>query len=586
MLTAQRARFGGMMRKTSAIIRFACLCVAVIPSLAFADEADARSIPGEKPRVRQQQLPAQELPDINSSVDEYERITDRWGMFYQGKWYDPYNQNRLKADLPMFGEPGHEWFVELSAISDTMLEFRTLPVPVGAASTQDPNSLNTFGDGRQEFVSETLTTSFALIRGNTSFKPPELEFRVSPVFNANYANTDQDGLLRADPSRGHSRTDAFLGFQDLFADVHLANVSERYDFVSTRIGIQKFISDFRGFVYVDDQPGVRVFGNLNNNLWQYNVAWFSRLDKDTNTGLNTFNSRYEDVAIANLYRQDMPVLGHTTQLSYIFRDDDAGSHKDHYDQNGFLVRPAQFGDQRPKNIRSHYIGLAGEGHFDRINSSFTAYYVFGDETHGQLAQRPQDISAGMAAWELSYDIDWIRLRTSVLWASGDDDAFDGTAGGFDAVFENPNFAGGDFGYWQRQGIPFIGGGGVALVGRNSLFPSLRAGREEGQSNFVNPGLRLVNVGLDAELMPTLKLVTNATYYQFDDTAVLKAMRQDATIGREIGWDVSVGFLYRPFMHNNVQVRFGTAALFPGEGMKDLFRDQVLYDVFTNLVLQY
>src|SRR5690606_9904694 len=104
---------------------------------------------------------------------------------------------------------------------------------------------------------------------------------------------------------------------------------------------------------------------------------------------------------------------------------------------------------------------------------------------------------------------------------GDEDPFDGDAQGFDAVFENPNLAGADTSYWHRQNVPLVGGGGVALSARNGLIPSLRSSKEEGQSNFVNPGIWLVGVGADLDLTPQVRLTTNASYLEFDDTAVLQ-----------------------------------------------------------------
>ena len=44
------------------------------------------------------------------------------------------------------------------------------------------------------------------------------------------------------------------------------------DFDSLRIGIQPFSSDFRGFLFQDNQLGVRLFGTRDNNRWQYNLA--------------------------------------------------------------------------------------------------------------------------------------------------------------------------------------------------------------------------------------------------------------------------------------------------------------------------
>ncbi|MCB0338375.1 MAG: hypothetical protein KDD53_02170, partial [Bdellovibrionales bacterium] len=197
-----------------------------------------------------------------------------------------------------------------------------------------------------------------------------------------------------------------------------------------------------------------------------------------------------------------------------------------------------------------------------------------------------DISAGMAAQELSYDFDWVRLRGSLMWASGDDDPLDGTAKGFDAIFDAPNFAGGNLSYWQRQGIPLIGGGEVFLVNADSLLPNFRAGKEEGQSNFVNPGLRLYNLGVDVEVTPKTKLVTNASYLQFDQVAPLETVRQDGSFSRDIGLDLSAAVIYRPFLNNNVELVFGGASLLPGDGLENLYGDQTLYHFFTDVILQY
>lgn len=571
------------------------------PATTAAEEsAPTQASESESIKVEERQIPGKEaepiafppfvyesIPDINASVNEFLPVPDRWRQFYVGKWYDPYNQNVLKADVPVFGEPGHEWFFELSMISDTTAEQRKLALPVGFAATQRPQSNDVFGNGDQFVVVETIVASFALIQGSTSFKPPEYEFRITPAFNFNHVHSDEIGALFADPSRGDERSDEHIGFNELFIDKHLGNLTDRYDFISTRVGVQRFISDFRGFIFADDAPGVRFFGNYDNNRTQYNLAWFSRLNKDTNSGLNTvFEQRYEDVVVANLYRQDLLTLGHTLQGSIVYRADNAGSHDDHYDSNGFLVRPAAVGDRRPKNIHSTYLGINGDGHFDRLNLTSAFYYVLGSESHNAIAQQETNISAGLVAQEASYDIDWIRVRGSLMWASGDSNPYDDTATGFDGIFENPNFAGGSLSYFQREGLPLIAGGGVNLMGPLSFYPNLGPGKLEGQSNFVNPGLRLYNVGIDFELTPKLKLVNNASYLQFDEPDSLQVLRHDSTIGQDIGFDLSTGIVYRPFLNNNVQIKVGTGFLLPGDGLKRIYGNETLYHAFTNLILQY
>src|SRR5207302_8207964 len=109
--------------------------------------------------------------------------------------------------------------------------------------------------------------------------------------------------------------------------------------------------------------------------------------------------------------------------------------------------------------------------------------------------------------EVSYDRDWARYRASFVYASGDSRPEDGSATGFDSIFDNPNFAGGPFSYFTRQAIRLTGSG-VNLVNRNSLLPDLRTSKEQGQANFVNPALLVYNIGADFDLTPKLKLITN------------------------------------------------------------------------------
>src|SRR3546814_18724364 len=88
------------------------------------------------------------------------------------------------------------------------------------------------------------------------------------------------------------------------------------------------------------------------------------------------------------------------------------------------------------------------------------------------------------------------------YASGDGDPYDNRENCFDAIFENPVFAGADTSYWIRQSIPFAGGGRViAINGRNGILKSLRSSQEQGQSNFHNPGPMLMGAGADFDWMP-------------------------------------------------------------------------------------
>ena len=545
------------------------------------------------PPIDPDQLPPPQVNLPRESVP----IPDRWRLMqalgFKFPWYDPYNQNILKGDIPV-KELGKDWFFTFTGISDSLLEFRSTPLPVSQQIAFRPDSNNIYGDYDQRVFGQNLIMSFGLVKGNTTYRPPDLEFRLVPVINYVNARVDEAGVLLVNPQNGFDRQTAFIGIQEAFVDYHLRNVSDRYDFDSIRVGIQPFISDFRGFVFQDTQFGVRLFGNRRNNVYQYNLAWFRRVEKDINSGLNDIGKRLrdDDIFVGNLYRQDFPFTGITSQGTVIYnrnRED-----RFFYDRNGFLQRPALIGDVRPREYDVTYFGLTLDGHLGmlfpklRLNVSSSTYLALGRDENSPVSERPSDIRAFFHATEISRDFSWIRLRGNFLYASGDDDPYDGTATGFDAIFENPQFAGADTAYFIRQGIPLIGGGGVALSGRNGILPSLRSSKEQGQSNFVNPGLLLIGVGADFDVKPELRVTANVSHLRFDETAVLGALRNERNPDRELGTDFSVGAQWRPFYNQNVIVNASFAVLKLGEGLKDLFGDrkEPFYSGFVNAILTY
>jgi hypothetical protein len=513
---------------------------------------------------------------------------------------DPYNPNVLKGDLPVLEETlGKDWFFNLSAISDTVLEGRRLPIPVGAQSTLSPGSNNTFGRGRSASFIETGIVSLSLIKGNTTFRPPDYEFRFVPVFNFNRAITQELRAVNVNPAFGTDRNDNFVGVQELFVDKHLRDVSERYDFDSIRVGIQPITADFRGFLFLDQPFGVRVFGTRDNNQWQYNAAWFRRLEKDTNSGLNDIGKRLraDDIFMFNVYRQDSLArilpdslgFGFTSQATVLYNRNREGDRPPLFNENGFLERPAIFGSGRPHNYDVTYLGYSGDGHIGRWNISGSAYYAVGRDERGMFSGLKEDIGAYFGALELSRDFSWVRVRASALWASGDKDPYDGKAQGFDSVLENPQFAGADTSYWIRQAVPLVGGGGVALSMRNGVLPSLRTSREFGQSNFTNPGLHLFGIGADFDVKPGLRVISNLNYLEFDNLSSLAVLRNQRLHSTKIGIDASVGVQYRPFFTQNVVVNASIGALIPGKGLRELYGnalDDTQYSALINILLTY
>lgn len=501
---------------------------------------------------------------------EYDRYGDQGARgrdipFKRGKWYNPYDQNVLKGDLPVIGD---DYFLILSAVSTTGAELRRTPSG-NAVSSANPNSNNFFGRPESFSFNETLQFSFEFFKGQTVFKPRTWAIKISPTFSIpNYLNARENGIVNIDVRRGTTRTDYHVSLEEAFAEVKLFDTNDNYDAVSIRAGIQPFNADFRGFLYSDNNLGIRTFGAFSNNKIQFNAAWFHQLEKDTNSNLNAFEFRKQNVYIANFFRQDFLTKGYTIQAVGAFNDDRGDIH---YDTNGFLVRPALVGSARQHNVQAGYVGFNGDGHFGLLNLTNSYYFAFGRDSFNPIAGKKTDIRAHMAAVEASMDKDWLRFRTSFFFASGDKDPTDDKAGGFDAIFDDPNFVGGQFSYWNRQGIRLVSTE-IGLVQGNSLLPSLRSSKTEGQANFVNPGIFIYNAGVDAELTQTIKTVFNANYLRFHRTEPLEYVLMQPGIRHEIGYDLSLGVIYRPFLINNLTFTFGGNMFFAGKGFKDVYRD--------------
>lgn len=511
---------------------------------------------------------------------------------------NPYNQNVLKGDKPIPADKkpgflkGDDWFFVVNAISDTVIEPRSFPIPVGVQTTDRPNSLDVFGRSGSEVYAQTFITGFALIKGSTAYKPPDVEYRLTLAAQVNHVNVPERRVLFVEPSKSSHRTDWFVGVQEAFFDYHIRNTSARYDFDSFRIGIQPMQADFRGFLFQDNQLGFRLFGTRDNNRIQYNLGAFLQLEKDTNSGLNdiTQTPRESYIFFANLYRQDLPFVGLTSQFSLTYNMNREKSDVE-IDDNGFPVRPALLGDLRGRAYDVVYPGYAFDGRIGRINLTGQVYGAFGEDRNSFFTSEPAKIAAYFGAVEASYDVDFLRFRASGLIASGDGNPYNNVEAGFDAIFENPIFAGADTSYWIRQTIPFAGGGRVISInGRNGILNSLRSSKEQGQSNFNNPGTILAGVGVDADLTPDFRLSGNANHLWFQKTDTLQALRVEGSIPKDIGWDLSMAAIYRPKSTQNMVFRLSGAALIPGKGFKDLFdltdKRDFHYSILLNAILAF
>jgi hypothetical protein len=562
------------------------LAVPAAPMVSYRElRRRPDAVPGRGIIVPEALPPAQEvflaMPERwNITMPDWNRYGRRGEYPYVrgGHWWDPFNRNRLKGDEPIFGQ---QTFLNITATSNTSLVERRVPVTSDVSSAR-PGSSEFFGKGEQLAPEQNFRFSFDLFHGDASFRPVDWRIRVTPAVDVNYLKAREVGIVNIDVRGGTTRLDSHVGLQEAFVEYKIRDLSPNYDFLSVRAGIQGFSSDFRGFLFVDEQPGVRLFGNLHSNRWQYNAAYFQLLEKNTNSGLNTFARRHQQVIVANFYMQDFIKPGYTTAFSIHYNKDDASIH---YDDNGFVARPAPIGAAQPHNVRAVYLGWTGNGHFGRVNVSHAFYQALGRDDLNAVAGRPVTIDAQMAAVEVSMDRDWSRYKLSAFFASGDGNPRDARATGFDTIVDQPAFAGGFFSLWNREGIRLTGTG-VALTSPGSLLPSLRPNKEEGQANFVNPGIFILNAGVDFDLTPKLKSLVNVNYLRFERTAPLEFLLFQSPIHNTIGVDYSLGFEYRPPLSENIVVTGGAAALSPGRGFRDIYSGKTLFSLFGNVRFQF
>jgi hypothetical protein len=577
-------------------------CALITPALSVAEEPATQpsATPATRPSVADQfkpwgvrsvipdTSPGISAPPANADQSNFYPVPDRWRVGVPGDYvqntrndtlFDPYGQNVLKGDYPIWGQ---DKFLILTATSESLYEAHRVPSASGI-STLRPGDDTFYGQGDQQILRQDFVESADFFIGDAEYRPRDFEIKETGVYEYNNVHTSELGQVDPDVRDGRDRNASFFGFQELFTEYKIADVSPNFDIMSVRVGIQEFNNDFRGFLFNDAEPGVRLFGNLESNKIQYNLAAFYMLQKDTDTGLNTFTSRDQGVYLANIYDQDFIFPGYTAQLSAAANYDNP---RLRYDHNGNIAEPEPIGTIQDKAVRAYYLGWAGDGRIGRFNISHQFYQALGEESFNNLAGRKTEIDAQFAAVELSYDEDYQRYHAQFVYASGDHDTMDNKATGFDSIFDNPNFLGGGLDLWTRQSIALLNTK-VNLVNRNSFLPDLRTSKEEGQANFVNPGLDAYNLGDDYDLTPTIKLIGNVTYLMFDSLDTLQTAEHDLTIAdRQIGLDYSLGVQYRPLLNNNVILSAGMSFLTPLGGFKQIYTAETLYSTFVALTFTY
>jgi hypothetical protein len=487
--------------------------------------------------------PASARPDIEASPDRW-RLLEPLGIGERPRnpLYNPYTPSLVKGDYPLFGD---KVFFAATGVIDTFADFkRNLDFFSGGRFRNIPyHEHNMLGQ-------VTAVAFFEVFHGDTVFQPKDWAIRLAPVmrFRCGDNNATDHGCGE------------YITLQEGFAELKLFEVGRTFDATSVRAGIQGFNSDFFGLVFNDVQTGVRFFGELDRNQFKVNLAAFDRLSKEKLAALNELGKRREhQVAVLSLQWDDFIWPGFNILPSVVYSHDEAPA----------VVTPG--------HLDAWYLGLAVAGHVGRVNVAGAVYYVTGRTARNTPTRTRQDISAATVFAQAAYPINWLNPRLSVVYGTGDDDPTDRSARGFDAVFDNVAFGGGQFSYVFGEKIQL---GGTVFLRGNSVYPSLRAANATSQ--YVNPGVLAINPGIDLTLTATTLFEANYNYVRFDDTSSLG--RQ---VSSEVGHELNAGVTWRPLANEQIILFAGGAVFFPGGGVKDTFgNDDPVYKTVVRLVLTF
>jgi hypothetical protein len=508
-------------------------------------------------------LSGEEMPPPAAVPNRWHLVDD---LGYRVDWLNSYQSNNpLKGDWPVLG--GDKFF-SVSAVSGTLIEERR--IASAATGVPDAHGPRTATQG-ELFFNQSLSLDAVLYRGDTVFRPPDWQTRFTAV------------LSKSGVHAGGSTVNAnTAAVQALWFEKHLRDVSVHDDFDSARVGIQPLTSDFRGFLVSDQPLAARLFGTRDNNVFQYNLALFRSLRKNS-VSLNDLGAAlpHNDVLLGNLYWQDFPRSGITSVFVAAYNRNREPGMQELLARAGTANAPAV---RARHDYDVAYLGYGIDGHYGWLNATAMTYGLLGRERQGTFANTPERLQAWFAATELSVDSDFRRWRLSLLHASGDANPHDRRATGFDGLTANPVFAGTDSSFFIHQQLA-LAGGAFNLKARNALLPTLSPKDGGGQDNFSNPGLDLVGVGLDLDFAPKWRVSFDANQLWLDQPAVLADLML-RPVPRNFGTEFAANAFWRPFANQNVILRASNAVLMRGPGYRALYDHGMPYSAFVFLTLSY
>ena len=98
-------------------------------------------------------------------------------------WWDPFDRNKLKGDVPIFGQ---QTFFNFTG-DERHESRRATPADAQRRQHGAARLAGIFRQGRAVLrSSQTFRFSFDLFHGDTSFRPVDWRIRVTPAVNVNY----------------------------------------------------------------------------------------------------------------------------------------------------------------------------------------------------------------------------------------------------------------------------------------------------------------------------------------------------------------------------------------------------------------
>jgi hypothetical protein len=190
--------------------------------------------------------------------------------------------------------------------------------------------------------------------------------------------------------------------------------------------------------------------------------------------------------------------------------------------------------------------------------------------------------------DVEYPLDYVKFRLGYTYTSGDNNPNDKTDHGFDSISDAVQLFGGPISYFVGENIKF---GAGDLNRANSFLPTFRNGNQ--QANYVNPGLQLMNAGMDVIFSPRIQLALNENYMRFNDTGSFATNAGTTTaniLHKDGGIEGNAFIRIKPFLHQtnqNVILDLGVSALHPLQGLQDMYQtDKTVYSTFVALRLVY